>query len=101
MKPYARGAITGFVAGLAVAVGGAIKDAPYEGFDVLKFFRSPAIGAVEGSILQTIFPPLHSAITFFAVVGFERLTTETYKLMRAHVPSKFAFGEWGIPKKIY
>lgn len=98
MIPPLLGALTGFMAGSAVAIGGAIKDAPCEGFSVTKFFRSPAIGAIEGAIIQNAFPTLYAPLTFFVVVGSERMTTETYKVLRAHTPSKFTYGEWGVPK---
>ena len=98
------GAAVGMIAGFAVAVGGAIKDAPYEGFDQLKFLRSPIIGIIEGHLLQTAFAPqltvLSATILFLASVGAERITTEVYKLVRAKKPMKFTFGEWGVRKKV-
>lgn len=100
MNPLVEGAIVGFFSGLAVAAGGAIKDAPYEGFDTLKFFRSPAVAAVEGAITKNIFPGLNDGILFFSTIGTERLTIETYKVLRAHMPSKFLGGEWGKPKNL-
>ncbi len=88
------GAGVGFLAGLAVAVGGAIKDSPNEGFKILTFIRSPIVGLVEGAILQPVFRA-NPVLTFFGTIGTERLTVESYKLLRAQVPVKFVYGEWG------
>jgi len=99
-----KGAVIGGLAGLAVAIGGAIKDAPYEGFEVKKFIRSPIIGAIAGAILYSKFPDLHPAVGFTSVIGIERIVVEMYKLIRAlrkeYVPMKFIYGEWGIPKQL-
>lgn len=100
MNPTLEGALVGFFSGLAVAAGGAIKDAPYEGFQTLKFFRSPVVALVEGAIQKSLFPTLNDGILFFSTIGTERLTIESYKVLRAHMPSKFAGGEWGVPKKL-
>jgi len=91
------GVAVGFLSGLAVALGGAIKDSPYEGFDPVKFIRSPVIGAIEGGAINSVLP-LHPAVLFLSVIGAERITTETYKLLRAKIPMKFLYGEYGIPK---
>ena len=91
-------AVIGFVSGLSVAIGGAIKDAPLEGFDPVKFIRSPIIGTIEGGIVGYLVPTINPYVCYFAVIGTERITTEAYKLIRAQVPMKFQYGEWGIPK---
>jgi hypothetical protein len=100
LNPVVEGAVVGFFSGLAVATGGAIKDAPYEGFDLFKFFRSPIVGTVEGAIQKALVPNLNDVILFFSTIGTERLTVETYKVVRAHMPSKFQYGEWNVPKKL-
>jgi len=91
----------GFLAGLAVAIGGAIKDAPYEGFDATKFIRSPIIGAVEAPLMGKAFPKPNPYLLFFSTIGTERITVESYKLIRAkmalYYPDKFRLGEWGVP----
>ena len=101
MDEAKKGAVIGFLAGLAVALGGAIKDAPYEGFDVMTFIRSPVIGAMEGAILYERCADLPGTVGFFTVIGLERLTVELYKLYRAatsgYKPGKFEHGEWGVP----
>jgi hypothetical protein len=100
LPPVVEGSIVGFLSGLAVAAGGAIKDAPYEGFQTLKFFRSPVVALVEGATQKALFPTLNDGILFFSTIGTERLTIESYKVLRAHMPSKFVGGEWGRPKKL-
>jgi len=99
-----KGAKIGFLAGLAVALGGAIKDAPYEGFDLKTFLRSPIIGTIEGAMLYKKYENLPDVVGFFATIGFERLTVESYKLLRAvstgYKPAKFEVGEWGVPLSV-
>ncbi len=95
-------ALVGFLAGLAVALGGALKDAPYEGFDWKTFLRSPIIGALEAPILAHYFPDADKALIFLSTIGIERLTIELYKVIRAqqakYIPGKFTtVGEWGNP----
>ena len=96
-----RGAVIGGLAGLAVAFGGAIKDAPYEGFKGKTFWRSPIIGAFWGHLLEEKYK-LDNVPLFFATIGLERATVEAYKLFRAlvkkdYIPGKFVYGEWGLP----
>jgi len=70
-------ALVGFGVGAIVAVGGAWKDAPKEGFDALKFFRSPGLTALYALLLA----PLANGylLATAAAIGFERATAETYK----------------------
>ena len=95
-------AAIGAVSGLLVAIGGAIKDAPYEGFNLTKFIRSPIIGSIEAPVISTVFKDTHPVLLGMATIATERLTVETYKLLRAqagdYVPGKFIYGEWGKPK---
>jgi len=93
-----EGILIGFASGLSVALGGAIKDAPYEGFDALKFIRSPVIGVIEGGIVVKLVPTINPYVVYFTVIGTERITTETYKLLRAKMPMKFRYGEYGVLK---
>lgn len=89
--------LAGVVAGSACACGGAIKDAPYEGFKTRVFFRSPIIGACCGLLLGIV--AQQGAIVAFLCAGYmERLVVEGWKLLRAKAPGKFQFGEWGVPK---
>ena len=69
--------LLGLGAGMIIAVGGAWKDAPKEGFDIVKFFRSPCmttafalwLGLLTDSYLQAA----------VAAIGYERATVEMYK----------------------
>ena len=72
-----RAAIAGFMVGCVIAVGGAWKDAPIEGFDPLKFFRSPIITTVFASALF----PLSGSVLLSAAacIGYERMTSENWK----------------------
>ena len=98
-KPHddLHNAAIGFASGLAVAAGGGYKDAPYEGFDSIKFFRSPIIGTAAGVVVGRILTrePL---ILFLVVIAIERMIVEAYKVGRATMPGKFRVGEWGKEK---
>jgi len=90
----------GYLAGLLVAIGGAIKDAPYEGFSIAKFARSPLIGMCEAPILAKALK-IDKVPLFLSTMATERITVESYKLVRAisggYTPMKFIYGEWGVP----
>ena len=99
---FIESAFLGFLAGLVVAICGAIKDAPYEGFDMATFLRSPLIGAVEAPIIASFFPGAPKELVFLSTIATERVTVEAYKIVRAkagvYVPAKFTeVGEWGNP----
>ena len=94
------GLAVGFAAGLSVAIGGAIKDAPYEGFSLLTFVRSPIVGAIVGWSIATQLHVVDPVPLFLASIGGERIVVEGYKLLRAQKPGKFTFGEWGVPKQL-
>jgi hypothetical protein len=72
-----RTALVGLSVGLIIAVGGAWKDAPKEGFEILKFFRSP-IMTVTLALLLSRFTGSYLLVTV-ASIGFERAAIETYK----------------------
>ena len=72
-----RIALVGLAVGAIIAIGGAWKDAPTEGFQPLKFFRSPCVTAVLALLLSQLTGSHLQAIV--AAVGFERAITETYK----------------------
>ena len=67
----------GLIAGLIIAVGGAWKDAPIEGFEFLKFWRSPALTVFFALML---FPLAGNALmAAIAAIGYERCASENYK----------------------
>jgi len=59
------------------AFGGAWKDAPIEGFETFKFFRSPAVAATWAAIVS-LFTSSWTAIAL-AAEGFTVASIETYK----------------------
>ena len=69
--------LLGSLGGWISALGGAWKDAPSEGFQTLKFFRSPALAALFAAGLSTLTPSI--LLGTLAATGFTVATTETYK----------------------
>jgi hypothetical protein len=59
------------------ALGGAWKDAPVEGFQTLKFFRSPLLGMAWALVLAPLTGNL--VLLALATTGYTIATTETYK----------------------
>lgn len=98
MEPI-QNAIIGGLAGLLVAVAGALKDSPYEGFKSLTFIRSPLIGFFEAPLLARSFPDINPVLLFLSTIATERITVESWKLVRTQMPGKFEVGEWGVPKE--
>lgn len=89
--------ITGYAAhlgiaclvGLFIACGGAAKDAPWEGFDALKFPRSIWVLALASPLLAALGPrPL--GLLVFMYGGVERMLVEGYKTyFTTKPPGKF------------
>lgn len=80
----------GSIGGWISALGGAWKDAPFEGFQPFKFFRSPVLAAGFAALLARIDDrPL---VVLLAALGATVASTETYKtFFRPGVPrGKFA-----------
>jgi hypothetical protein len=72
-----RSGLIGLTVGAIIAFGGAWKDAPTEGFDTLKFFRSPCLTVIFALLLSQLTNSyLEIAV---ASIGFERAAAETYK----------------------
>jgi hypothetical protein len=69
--------IAGSLGGFIAAVGGAWKDAPYEGFETFKFFRSPFVALCYGILIAHFTHNL--LIIALAGEGFTVATLETYK----------------------
>lgn len=77
VPPLAMSALVGLVAGLVSAIMGAWKDAPIEGFEPLKFLRSPLIAMSYGLLLAPYTQaPLPAGA---AALGYTIATIETYK----------------------
>lgn len=77
-----------FAGGLC-AMGGAWKDAPCEGFQIFKFFRSPIIAAAWGAFLALFSHDLVAVA--FSGLGFSIATIETWKKFSSSAaPGKFA-----------
>jgi hypothetical protein len=72
-----RAALVGLVIGIIIAIGGAWKDAPKEGFELLKFFRSPTMTVILALVMSR-FTDSYLLLTV-AAIGFERALIETYK----------------------
>lgn len=85
-----RAALVGLLVGAIIAIGGGWKDAPKEGFDPIKFFRSPWMTVVYAMVLSRMTSDY--LLIAAASIGFERATAETYKTFfaRSKPPGKFA-----------
>lgn len=94
----------GFLAGLLTAMGGALKDSPYEGFYPLKLFRSIIVGTIGGTL--SLYFTRNVILTFCFSGYFERFFVEGYKILRAQMPGKFKLKNasdlgkyWGFRKR--
>src|SRR5688572_23406872 len=76
-KPLWLVVAIGGLGGWISAFGGAWKDAPKEGFQIFKFFRSPAIASLFALGLSHLSYDL--VLVALAATGFCVATTETYK----------------------
>jgi hypothetical protein len=70
-------ALIGSTGGWISALGGAWKDAPFEGFQPLKFIRSPLLAAAWALLLSRLGSDL--VLVAFAATGYTVATTESYK----------------------
>lgn len=77
VAPLTAVLLIGSVGGWLSAFGGAFKDAPVEGFETLKFFRSPAI-ALAWSLLVACFTRSYLFVALCGL-GYTVATIETYK----------------------
>lgn len=99
-KAIPMGIGIGLLAGLTVAIGGAIKDSPMEGFKPFTFLRSPIIGLIVGAIIAGFFPKTSKPVLYIASIGAERAVVETWKIVRVQIPGKFTHGEWGMKRPV-
>jgi hypothetical protein len=67
----------GSLAGWVSAIGGAWKDAPIEGFETLKFFRSPAIAGTFAFLVSHV--ETRMIVVALCALGYTIACTETYK----------------------
>ena len=75
--------------GLGISAGGAWKDAPFEGFQWLKFFRSSIVLAAIAPLVWHL-GPLPLGVLVFLFGGVERLLVEYCKsYLFSSVPGKF------------
>lgn len=88
--PLAALLLVGTVGGWLSAFGGAWKDAPKEGFQILKFFRSPGIAMVYSLLLTRVTGSY--LVVAFAALGLTVATIETHKKFGRPLdaPGKFA-----------
>lgn len=78
------------VTGFFIALGGMLKDAPHEGFDKIKFFRSPLVAIIVGLSINFLFPGISGKYFLLSVAGGERIISEFYKkIFRGRIPGKF------------
>jgi hypothetical protein len=78
------------VIGFLIAFGGMLKDAPFEGFDKIKFFRSPLLAVIAGTSIAFVFPDISGKIFLLSVAGGERIISEFYKkIYKGRIPGKF------------
>jgi hypothetical protein len=79
--------------GLLVALGGAYKDAPFEGFKWLKFQRSGLVLALLSPLLYLLgdpLDPLHVGFLIYMNGGLERFAIEYYKtFIQRNMSGKF------------
>ncbi|MEO5580888.1 MAG: hypothetical protein ABIR58_09520 [Gemmatimonadaceae bacterium] len=72
-----RAGLAGLVLGVLAAAGGSWKDAPKEGFEIVKFFRSPILTVLFACLMAQF---THNYLLIaVAAIGYERATAETYK----------------------
>jgi hypothetical protein len=74
---WALALTVGSIGGWVSAFGGAWKDAPIEGFEWFKFFRSPVVAGLYALALSTLTGNL--VLIALAAEGFTVATLETYK----------------------
>ena len=74
--------IVGYCSGLIVSLGGAYKDAPFEGFKILKFQRSALVVALTSPLFYWIAGPEGTIPLGYLIYmngGLERFVVEYYK----------------------
>jgi hypothetical protein len=89
--PAVKGLLTGLAIGTGEAIAGAYKDGSIEGFYWLKFFKSPAFGAIGGLVASGHVENIHQPFLFLASIGTMRMLLELlFKMVRPdYAPGKF------------
>ncbi len=77
LSPLVAVLVVGTAGGWISAFGGAWKDAPVEGFHILKFFRSPLISFAWALLVASL--TTEYVFIFLGALGYTIATTETYK----------------------
>jgi hypothetical protein len=77
LHPLVAVLLVGSVGGWLSAFGGAFKDAPIEGFETLKFFRSPVV-ALLWALVVALFTTEYLFVALCGL-GYTVATIETYK----------------------
>lgn len=95
---HTAGALIGLIMGLLTAFGGGYKDGFFEGFERVKFFRSPIISLFSGLFLSYFVT--NPFFILFGSLGMERMITECYKgfFKAKYVPGKFKFTKAAYPQ---
>jgi hypothetical protein len=105
LPPWIVGMGVGLFGGFMEAIGGSWKDAPFEKFFPLKFFRSPTAGLLWGLILSL--KQTNLGILFIAILGADRMIIELYKgFIKGMKSGKFktagiVFADWGKKRKLF
>lgn len=80
--------VLGGIGGWLTAFGGAWKDAPIEGFETFKFFRSPIVATAWAAVLVPFTTDL--AVLAISAAGWAVISIETYKtFLNGKPPGKF------------
>jgi hypothetical protein len=89
---YPQHLLVAAATGLAICIGGAGKDAPFEGFQPRKFLRSAIVLVLASPVIYALGPaPL--GLLVFIYGGLERLLVESYKTyFTPTMPGKFLRG---------
>jgi hypothetical protein len=89
METYWQFLIVAYSTGLLVSLGGAYKDAPFEGFMPLKFQRSAVVLAVASPLFYFL-GPVSLGVLIFMNGGLERFLVEYYKTyIKRNMSGKF------------
>ncbi len=87
MHQFALNVFAGWLAGILCALGGALKDAPHEGFKPHVFVRSPIVGTLAGALSLALTTDFFLAFVFAGYA--ERCVVEGWKILRQRRPGKF------------